>query len=53
MTYVSPDQPPTICFFTAMNANGGVSSCDISDDTSILALGSVVLCLCFLLGLIC
>ncbi|CAJ0964140.1 unnamed protein product, partial [Mesorhabditis belari] len=39
MTYVNADHPPSICCFTALNAGSGVSSCDVSDDTSIIALG--------------
>ncbi|CAJ0577627.1 unnamed protein product, partial [Mesorhabditis spiculigera] len=41
-TYVGVDNPPSICFFTALNTDGGVASCDVSDDSLIVALGRPV-----------
>ena len=38
---VSQECPPSVCMFTALNAHGGVTCCDVSDDTSLLALGYV------------
>ncbi|PAV76518.1 hypothetical protein WR25_13645 [Diploscapter pachys] len=39
MTIISAEAPPSICMFTALNAYGGLASCDVSDDSSLLALG--------------
>uniref|UniRef100_A0A1I7X7U9 DEK_C domain-containing protein n=1 Tax=Heterorhabditis bacteriophora TaxID=37862 RepID=A0A1I7X7U9_HETBA len=34
LTLVSQDSPPSVCMFTALNAHGGVTSCDLTDDTT-------------------
>ncbi|GMT28446.1 hypothetical protein PFISCL1PPCAC_19743, partial [Pristionchus fissidentatus] len=39
MCVIGQEQPPSVCFYTTLNGHGGVSSCDISDDSSYLALG--------------
>ncbi|CAI4221642.1 unnamed protein product [Auanema sp. JU1783] len=39
LALVSQENPPSICMFTALNAHGGVTSADISDDSSLMALG--------------
>ena len=44
MTMVSQECPPSVCMFTALNAHGGVTSFDMSDDTGLLALGYVFSC---------
>uniref|UniRef100_A0A0K0CSV2 WD_REPEATS_REGION domain-containing protein n=1 Tax=Angiostrongylus cantonensis TaxID=6313 RepID=A0A0K0CSV2_ANGCA len=40
LTLVSQESPPSVCMLTALNAYGGVSCCDLSDDTTILSMGS-------------
>ncbi|KJH51580.1 adaptin region [Dictyocaulus viviparus] len=40
LTLVSQESPPSVCMLTALNAYGSVSSCDLSDDTTILSIGS-------------
>ncbi|KHJ91055.1 WD40 associated region in TFIID subunit [Oesophagostomum dentatum] len=39
LTLVSQECPPSVCMLTALNAYGGVSCCDISDDSSMLCIG--------------
>ncbi|KAF8369241.1 taf-5 [Pristionchus pacificus] len=39
MCVIGQDQPPSVCFYTTLNGHGGVSSCDVSEDSSYLALG--------------
>ncbi|VDM56521.1 unnamed protein product [Angiostrongylus costaricensis] len=41
LTLVSQESPPSVCMLTALNAYGGVSCCDLSDDTTILSMGYV------------
>ncbi|KAJ1363151.1 hypothetical protein KIN20_022943 [Parelaphostrongylus tenuis] len=41
LTLVSQESPPTVCMVTALNAYGGVCCCDLSDDTTILSMGSL------------
>ncbi|VDL78095.1 unnamed protein product [Nippostrongylus brasiliensis] len=41
LTLVSQESPPSVCMLTALNAYGGVSCCDISDDSLILCIGGV------------
>uniref|UniRef100_A0A0N5AUZ1 LisH domain-containing protein n=1 Tax=Syphacia muris TaxID=451379 RepID=A0A0N5AUZ1_9BILA len=36
---VSQESPPCICLYTALNAHGGLTAADISDDSSCLAVG--------------
>ncbi|KAK5985650.1 Adaptin region [Trichostrongylus colubriformis] len=40
LTLVSQESPPSVCMLTALNSYGLVSCCDISDDSSILCIGS-------------
>ncbi|KAK6026578.1 WD40 associated region in TFIID subunit [Ostertagia ostertagi] len=40
---VSQESPPSVCMLTALNAYGLVSSCDISDDSSILCMGQILI----------
>ncbi|KIH45749.1 hypothetical protein ANCDUO_24206, partial [Ancylostoma duodenale] len=39
LTLVSQECPPSVCMLTALNAYGGVSCCDVSDDSSMLCIG--------------
>ncbi|EPB66628.1 WD domain, G-beta repeat protein [Ancylostoma ceylanicum] len=39
LTLVSQESPPSVCMLTALNAYGGVSCCDVSDDSSMLCIG--------------
>lgn len=36
---ISIDNPPTVCIFNACNTNGGLSSAEISENSSLYALG--------------
>ncbi|VDP03276.1 unnamed protein product [Heligmosomoides polygyrus] len=40
LTLVSQESPPSVCMITALNTYGCVSSSDISDDSTILCIGS-------------
>ncbi|KAK6729553.1 hypothetical protein RB195_006538 [Necator americanus] len=39
LTLVSQESPPSVCMLTALNTYGGVSCCDVSDDSSMLCIG--------------
>ncbi|VDO38200.1 unnamed protein product [Haemonchus placei] len=43
LTLVSQESPPSVCMLTALNSYGLVSSCDISDDSSILCIGLILM----------
>lgn len=40
LTLVSQESPPSVCMLTVLNAYGGVSCCDLSDDTTMISIGS-------------
>lgn len=36
---VTAESPPSVCLYTALNAHGGLTAADISDDSACLAVG--------------